>query len=484
VDDHVDPGANRDELLADELWQRCATALQTHLNTATWHTWFEGVRGHRLVDDVLVLSVPSTVARDRISATYAGLIRDVLRDITDEDLEITLDVLVSPRAIGDLTATARRSSNPRTPEPDDDAHPLSAPARAALHRELDAQLNPRYTFEDFVIGASNRFAHAAALSVAEAPARSYNPLFIYGNAGLGKTHLLHGIGHLVRQVYPDKIVCYVSTERFMNEFVESIRTNTGSQFKQRYRNVNVLLIDDIQFIENKEGLQEEFFHTFNSLYDNHSQIVVTSDRAPKNIATLTERLRSRFEWGLTTDIQPPELETRLAILRQKRESKAFDLVPDDVLGFIAAQITDNVRELEGALIRVAAYASLNGSDLTADVAREVLADLLPSDEPRLITPGLILQETADMFGWTVDELIGRSRRRTLVTARQIGMYVFRELTDLSYPQIAKEFGGRDHTTVMHAVDKITNLIAERRAIFDQVQDLINRIKHGDARVLA
>jgi chromosomal replication initiator protein len=483
VDDHVDPGAARDEHLADELWQRCATALQTHLNTATWHTWFEGVRGHRLVDDVLVLSVPSTVARDRIEATYAGLIRDVLRDITDEDLEIRLEVRVSPR-IGDRTGAALDAA-PRRPEPEeDDPRPLSAPARAALHREVDAQLNPRYTFEDFVIGASNRFAHAAALSVAESPARSYNPLFIYGNAGLGKTHLLHGIGHLVRTVYPDKVVCYVSTERFMNEFVESIRTNTGASFKQRYRNVDVLLIDDIQFIENKEGLQEEFFHTFNSLYDNHSQIVVTSDRAPKNIATLTERLRSRFEWGLTTDIQPPELETRLAILRQKREAKAFDLVPDDVLGFIAAQITDNVRELEGALIRVAAYASLNGSPLTADVAREVLADLLPSDEPRVITPGLILQETADMFGWTVDELIGRSRRRTLVTARQIGMYVFRELTDLSYPQIAKEFGGRDHTTVMHAVDKITNLIAERRATFDQVQDLITRIKHGDARGLA
>ncbi len=265
----------------------------------------------------------------------------------------------------------------------------------------------------------------------------------------------------------------------MNEFVEAIRTNTSTDFKRRYRDVDVLLIDDIQFLEQKEGLQEEFFHTFNSLHNAHRQIVITSDRPPKSIATLEDRLRSRFEWGLITDIQPPEFETRLAILQKKAESERFDHVPREVLAFIATHIKDNVRELEGALIRVAAYASLNAVPLSEEIAREVLADLLPSAEPRLITPQLILDETAKMFGWTVEELMGKSRRRPLVRARQIGMYVFRELTDYSYPQIAKEFGGRDHTTVMHAVEKISALMPEQRGIFEQVNELVNRIRHGD-----
>ncbi len=358
-----------------------------------------------------------------------------------------------------------------------------SPSRATGNdAETDARtpgnLITRYTFEQFVIGTSNRFAHAAALSVAETPARSYNPLFIYGPAGLGKTHLLHAIGHHVIEMFKHKVVRYVSTETFMNEFVDAIRTNTTPAFKRRYREIDVLLIDDIQFLERSQQLQEEFFHTFNSLHSAARQIVISSDRPPKSIATLEDRLRSRFEWGLITDVHPPEFETRLAILRKKAESEHLDGIPDEVLAFIATHISDNVRELEGALIRVGAYSSLHRAQLSEEVARQVLADLLPPTTPRVITPQLILDETAKMFGWTIEDLCGKSRRRPLVIARQIGMYVFRELTDYSYPKIAEEFGGRDHTTVMHAVEKIKALMTERHTIFDQVNELIARIKLG------
>ena len=338
-------------------------------------------------------------------------------------------------------------------------------------------LNARYTFDEFVIGASNRFAHAAALSVAESPGRSYNPLFIYGPAGLGKTHLMHAIGHHVRTVFRNKRVRYVSTESFMNEFVDAIRAKAMPGFKRRYRDLDVLLIDDIQFLERTQELQEEFFHTFNQLHGEGGQIVISSDRPPKSIASLEDRLRTRFEWGLITDVQPPEFETRLAILRKKAESEHLDGIPTQVLAFIATHIIDNIRELEGALIRVAGVLESHRAELTEEVARQVLADLLPTT-PRVITPELILDETAKMFGWTVDDLCGKSRRRPLVTARQIGMYVLRELTDYSYPKIAEAFGGRDHTTVMHACEKIRSQMAERRVVFEQVNELINRIKHG------
>jgi chromosomal replication initiator protein len=353
----------------------------------------------------------------------------------------------------------------------------TAPVSTAGVTSGDVQLNDRYTFENFVIGASNRFAHAAAQRVAESPARSYNPLFIHGDSGLGKTHLLHAIGHYVRENFPILHIRYVSTETFMNEFVDAIRTNSGTAFKRRYREADLLLVDDIQFMENKEGLQEEFFHTFNSLYEASKQIVISSDRPPKSIATLEDRLRSRFEMGLITDVQPPELETRLAILRKKAEGeRAF--VPDEVLELIATHVKDNIRELEGALIRVSAFASLNRQPLTRELAEGVLSDLMAADQPRQITPKVILDATAETFGFTIDELCGTSRRRPLVTARQIGMYVFRELTDFSYPAIAREFGGRDHTTVIHAVEKITGLMKERRQIFDQVTALIHLIKSG------
>jgi chromosomal replication initiator protein len=309
------------------------------------------------------------------------------------------------------------------------------------------------------------------------PARSYNPLFIHGDAGLGKTHLLHAIGNYVRDNFAGRHVRYVSTETFMNEFVDAIRNNTTAAFKRHYRECDVLLIDDVQFMEGKESLQEEFFHTFNHLYGASKQVVLTSDRPPKSIATLEDRLRSRFLSGLITDVQPPELETRLAILQKKSEREPFP-VPDDVLEFIAANVKGNIRELEGALIRVCAFASLNHQSLSRDLAEHVLSDILLAGQPRRITPSMILEATASTFGFAVDDLCGPSRRRPLVIARQIGMYVFREMTDFSYPAIAREFGGRDHTTVMHAVDKISSLMKERRQIYDQVTELILHIKSG------
>ncbi|MFM8304549.1 MAG: chromosomal replication initiator protein DnaA [Actinomycetota bacterium] len=456
---------------AETVWTAGSSTLRTQLAEATWHAWFQGVRPLRLDGDVLVLAVPSTVACERIRSSYRGLLDDCLRDATGREIhvELLVDTDARPPEQLDLDDAA----------PAVDKAPL-APTRTET-TWASGTLNERYTFDEFVIGASNRFAHAAALSVAEAPAQAYNPLFIYGPAGLGKTHLLHAIGHHVRAMFPRKRVRYVSTESFMNDFVEAIRDRTRMPvFKRRYRELDVLLIDDIQFLERTQELQEEFFHTFNQIHNEGGQIVISSDRSPKSIATLEDRLRSRFEWGLITDVQPPEFETRLAILRKKAEAEHLGGIPNDVLGFIATHIRDNIRELEGALIRVAAYSSLNRTPLSEEVARRVLADLLPATPPREITSDLILDETAKMFGWTVDDLCGKSRRRPLVTARQIGMYVMRELTDLSYPRIAEAFGGRDHTTVMYAVDKIKQQMTERHITFDQVNELITRIRLGSA----
>jgi len=455
----------------EEVWSQVASAVRAQLAEATWNTWFQGVHALDATDDTLVLGVPSSLACERIRSSYLGLLTDALRDASRPDADIDLVVDTAPR-LDELVA------RPTATPADHAAGAVGAAEVEAAPSWNVGTLNPRYTFDQFVIGASNRFAHAAALSVAESPARSYNPLFIYGPAGLGKTHLLHAIGQHVQDLFPTKRVRYVSTETMMNEFVDAMRSKTMPGFKRRYREVDVLLVDDIQFLERTEQLQEEFFYTFNDLHTRGSQIVISSDRPPKSIATIEDRLRSRFEWGLITDIQPPEFETRLAILRKKAESEHLEGIPPEVLAFIAENISDNVRELEGSLIRVAAYSSLNRTPLSEEVAREVLADLLPPTRPRIITPQLILEETAQMFGWTIEDLCGKSRRRPLVTARQIGMYVFRELTDYSYPKIAEEFGGRDHTTVMHACEKIRGQMAERRMIFDQVNELINRIKHG------
>ena len=341
--------------------------------------------------------------------------------------------------------------------------------------DSSARLNPNYTFDTFVIGQSNRFAHAAAFAVSESPAQAYNPLFIYGDSGLGKTHLLHAIGHYAKHLFPSLRVRYVNSEEFTNDFINSIRDDEGSSFKQIYRNVDMLLIDDIQFLAGKEHTQEEFFHTFNALHNHQKQVVITSDLPPKQLTGFAERMRSRFEWGLITDVQPPELETRIAILRKKAQSESLN-VPDDVMEYIASHITANIRELEGALIRVTAFASLNKQQVDLSLAEVVLKDLITDAGGAEITAAQVLATTAAYFDVSIDDLRSKSRTRTLTNARQIAMYLLRELTDMSLPRIGQELGGRDHTTVMHAVRKVSAQMPERHVTFNQVTELTNKIK--------
>lgn len=370
---------------------------------------------------------------------------------------------------------------PAQPEPAWTAPPAQesawrAPAPVRPRPAADsARLNPKYTFETFVIGSSNRFAHAAAVAVAEAPAKAYNPLFIYGGSGLGKTHLLHAIGHYAQSLGNARTVRYISTEEFTNDFINSLRDDKASAFQRRYRDVDILLVDDIQFLENRERTQEEFFHTFNTLHNADKQIVISSDRSPKQLSTLEDRLRTRFEWGLLTDIQPPDLETRIAILRKKAAQERL-AAPPEVLEFIASKISSNIRELEGALIRVTAFASLNRQPVDIGLAEVVLRDLIPAGGGPEITAATIMAATAEYFGVTIDDLCGSSRSRVLVNARQVAMYLCRELTDLSLPKIGQSFGGRDHTTVMHADRKIRQQMAERRTLYNQIAELTNRIK--------
>ncbi len=475
---------------AAELWTTCSEVLREDVREAVWRTWFEGLEASKLDDGLLTLTAPSSLVRDRLEDRYLSLIEKTACQVSDRVVKVQIlvrpapqpvDPFVAPRGGHPYPPAAGASGvNPGDDDDTDESLLPVPPAQAAGEPAAKVEspsLNPRYTFDAFVIGSSNRFAHAAAQRVAESPAGSYNPLFIYGDSGLGKTHLLHAIGHYVIENFPGKRVRYLSTETFMNDFVDAIRNSAQMQFKRRYRECDVLLVDDIQFMEGKEGLQEEFFHTFNWLYESSKQIVLSSDRHPRSIATLEDRLRSRFEWGLTTDVQPPELETRLAILRKKAEGERIP-IPGEVLELIATHVRDNIRELEGALIRVSAYASLNREPPTLQTAAEILSDLLEADRPRQITPKVILDATAETFGFSVDDLCGTSRRRPLVQARQIGMYVFRELTDFSYPAIAREFGGRDHTTVIHAVEKVAGLMKERRQVYDQVTELIQSIKGG------
>jgi chromosomal replication initiator protein len=454
----------------EQVWTAVAQQLRGQLTEAVWFSTFEGVRPLDANGGSLRISVPSNHVRDRILTRYLPLVNEALDDVIAPGCQLDI-VVVDER--DDLAGLVPHFDDPARMDPNLDPRTLhTGPYGTALLDE--AGLNPRYTFETFVKGASNQFALAAALRVAETPARSYNPLFIYGSAGLGKTHLLHAIGHYVHHNYQHHEVRYVSTETFLNEFVDAIRTNTGNAFKRRYREIDVLLIDDIQFLENREGLQEEFFHTFNSLHGANKQIVISSDRIPDAIPTLEERLRGRFKWGLITDIQPPDLETRLAILRNKAERDQVE-VPPDALEFIATKISTNIRELEGALIRVTAFASLNQVPITVELTQHLLADLLREATTRPRTDEELLAEIAAILGFEVVALKGKSRQRPLVTARQIAMYVFRDLTDLSYPGIARIFGGRDHTTVIHAVEKIQRLMSERKQIYDQVTDLLQRL---------
>ena len=454
----------------EDLWTSCADALREQVSDAIWQAYLSGVTPVSIQGEDIVLGVPNTLIRDRVESRVLGLIQDTVTGTLGRDVVVHLEV-VAP--------SEERQATIAAVQPDDD-RPVRIPpvtVTGGTEAASTSLLDPRYTFETFVIASSNRFAHAAAQSVAESPARSYNPLFIYGDAGLGKTHLLHAIGNYVLENFTGRNVRYVTTETYMNEFVDAIRHSSTTAFKRRYRECDVLLIDDVQFMERKESLQEEFFHTFNSLYGASKQIVLTSDRPPKSIATLEDRLRSRFLSGLITEVQPPELETRLAILQTKAEHERV-AVPDDVLEFIATHVKENIRELEGALIRVTAFASLNHQPMSRELAEVVLSDIVSADQPRRITPQVILEATSETFGFSVEELCGPNRRRPLVTARQVSMYVFRELTDFSYPAIGREFGGRDHSTVMHAVEKIAGLMKERQQIYNQVTDLIVRIKSG------
>jgi chromosomal replication initiator protein len=457
---------------AGDLWTRCTGSLRDQVSETTWQLWLSGIEPVAYTDGVFVLSVPNGLIRERVESRYLPMIEDTLANEVGSPVRGRLEV----QEPGPAAAENRPEQVfALSPEPQPTPAPASRPGRESPAVQLDS----KFTFETFVAASSNRLAHAAAQAVAETPGRSYNPLFIYGDSGLGKTHLLHAIGNYVTENYSRRKVLYVTTETFMNDFVDSLRTSTTLAFKRRYRDCDVLLIDDVQFMERKEGLQEEFFHTYNDLKGASKQIVLTSDRPPKSIETLEDRLRSRFLSGLITEIDPPDLETRLAILRSKSLSEHQD-VPDDVLEFIASHVKDNIRELEGALTRICAFAKLNKEPISLAQAEQVLSDLVLAGEPRRISPQMILDATAASYGFSVDALCGPSRTRPLVTARQVAMYLTRVLTDYSYPAIGRVFGKRDHTTVIHAVDKIAGQMQERRQIYEQVTELIQKIRAGSA----
>ncbi len=478
---------------ATTVWDSAAAVLADQVTDAVWNSTFRDLVPTDMNEHVLTLSVPSQLLRQRIEQRYRGLIEAVLSDEGHESLRVIFEVDVQPPEAHDQHSSQHLDSSSASNEPASSAR--SGGTRSAnkvmnltetvgpgadssqnIGSESESVRRP-YTFDTFVTGPSNRFAHAAALSVAETPARSYNPLFVYGGAGLGKTHLLYAIASYIKQNYSSFRVRYISTETMLNEFVEAIRNGTQQVFKQNYREIDVLLVDDIQFMEGKEQLQEEFFHTFNTLYEAQRQIVLSSDRPPDAIKTLEDRLRSRFKMGLITDIQPPDFETRLAILRKKGD-QAGSHVPPDVLEFIATNITYNIRELEGALIRVNAYAALNDAELSVPLAQDILSDILNAAKPRLITAPMILEKTGEQFGFTLEQLCSTRRNRDLVHARQVSMYVCRELTDLSYPQIGAEYGGKDHTTVLYAYEKISKLMKERRKTYEDVTALIQTVLSG------
>jgi len=452
------------EAAASTSWETISQRLQQMLNEGTYTTWFGSARAVEQDDERLVVTVPNEFTKNWIEGHFASLL-----DAAAAEHELVVELRV---AVAEAVA---RSVEPEVPEATDE---VVRAGREAAASTAGTGINPKYTFDVFVIGASNRFAHAAALAVAEAPAQSYNPLFIHGSTGLGKTHLLQAIGHYVLQQHPQLNVRYVTTETVLNEFVDSMRDGRMVSFKQRYRTYDLLLVDDIQFIEGKERLQEEFFHTFNSLYEAGKQIVLSSDRPPHELATLESRLRSRFQWGLITDVQPPDLETRIAILRKKVMTERIEIADPQVLTYIADRVTTNIRELEGALTRVVAYASLTGRPISTEVAEEVLRDLFPQGATRPITIEQIQAAVSEMFHISITELRGDRRQQSIAYPRHIAMYLCRELTDASLPKIGAKFGGRDHSTVLHGVNKIARMLKEDREAFNVVQELTTRIKQG------
>ncbi|SHT35105.1 Chromosomal replication initiator protein DnaA [Mycobacteroides abscessus subsp. abscessus] len=442
-----------------DLWNNALANIEKKISKPSFETWLKSTKAHSLQGDTLTVTAPNEFARDWLEERYSQLIAGILYDITGEELGVKFIIPQNQNEVeDDIPIPQKRNIK------DDD------------HQELPLNmLNPKYTFDTFVIGSGNRFAHAASLAVAEAPAKAYNPLFIYGGVGLGKTHLMHAIGHYVQDHNPSAKVVYLSSEKFTNEFINSIRDNKAVDFRNKYRNVDVLLIDDIQFLAGKEQTQEEFFHTFNTLHEESKQIVISSDRPPKEIPTLEDRLRSRFEWGLITDITPPDLETRIAILRKKAKAEGLD-IPNEVMLYIANQIDSNIRELEGALIRVVAYSSLINKDINADLAAEALKDIIPSSKPRVITIHEIQRVVGEHFNVKLEDFKAKKRTKSVAFPRQIAMYLSRELTDFSLPKIGEEFGGRDHTTVIHAHEKISKLIQTDAQFQKQLNEINELLK--------
>ena len=475
-----------------QVWSEVVHELSSGTLTPTQRAWMRVTRPLGLLDGTALLAAPSEFAKEQIERALRVPITEALSRQLGRPVSLAVRVdnpAVSPPMFshdGHVVPPSHSWEDPEDVEEVDEERE----ALATVHEiwptytgqrtsprppSSQTRLNEKYTFDTFVIGASNRFAHAAAVAVAEAPARAYNPLFIWGESGLGKTHLLHAVGHYAQKLFPGMRVRYVSTEEFTNDFINSLRDDRKVAFQRRYRDVDVLLVDDIQFLEGKEGTQEEFFHTFNTLHNANKQIVVSSDRPPKRLETLEDRLRTRFEWGLITDVQPPELETRIAILRKKAAQDRL-AAPPEVLEFIASRIERNIRELEGALIRVTAFASLNKQLVDTQLAEIVLRDLIPDSVMPEISAPVIMAVTAEYFAVSIDDLCGPGKTKALAQARQIAMYLCRELTDLSLPRIGQTFGGRDHTTVMHADKKIRKEMAERRRTYEQVQELTSRIK--------
>ncbi|WP_124726253.1 chromosomal replication initiator protein DnaA [Staphylospora marina] len=443
-----------------EIWARTLELIQDRISKPSFETWLKNTEAVELSGDRLIVAAPNDFTREWLESRYQELVQGIVREVTGSDLTVTFVCRTEERPAG-----TERDMPVKSAEEPEEFDPLST------------QLNPRYTFDTFVIGANNRFAHAASLAVAEAPAKAYNPLFIYGGVGLGKTHLMHAIGHYVLGHSPTSRVVYISSEKFTNEFINAIRDNKTIQFRNKYRNVDILLIDDIQFLAGKEQTQEEFFHTFNALHEANKQIIISSDRPPKEIPTLEDRLRSRFEWGLITDVQPPDLETRIAILRKKAIADNLD-VPGEVLAYIADRVDTNIRELEGALIRVVAYSALMNRPVSPELAAEALKDIMPRSRPKVVSIQDIQQEVSNYYRLRIEDLKSKKRTKSVALPRQIAMYLCRELTDHSLPKIGEDFGGRDHTTVIHAHEKISRMVKQDTQMQQAVEELKKRILRG------
>ncbi|TXL63396.1 chromosomal replication initiator protein DnaA [Cerasibacillus terrae] len=442
-----------------DLWSVVLKKIEEKVSKPSFETWLKHTQAEKLEGNELTITAPNEFARDWLEEQYSGLIATIVEEVTGSLLQIKFII-------------------PKTISEDENIQATPKQVKAIQQEQQKIQktmLNPKYLFDTFVIGSGNRFAHAASLAVAEAPAKAYNPLFIYGGVGLGKTHLMHAIGHYVREHKPDAKVVYLTSEKFTNEFINAIMENKTAEFRNKYRTVDVLLIDDIQFIAGKESTQEEFFHTFNALHEENKQLVISSDRPPKEIPTLEDRLRSRFEWGLITDITPPDLETRIAILNKKAKAEGLD-IPNEVMMYIANQIDTNIRELEGALIRVVAYSSLVNQDIDASLAADALKDIIPSKKPKIITTQHIMEVVGEKYNVKIEEFIAKKRTKSIAFPRQIAMYLSRELTDLSLPKIGDEFGGRDHTTVLHAHDKISKLLVDDTVLTKEIEEIKETLK--------